>query len=67
MQLRSTVNGEPRTTQVDGAESAVEVIRDGFGLTGTKLVCGSGGMRCLHRAGRRPAPGQLSDPGHPVA
>lgn len=42
MQLRTTVNGDPRTTQVDGAESAVEVIRDGFGLTGTKLVCGSG-------------------------
>lgn len=42
MELRTTVNGEPRTTEVDGAESAVEVIRDGFGLTGTKLVCGSG-------------------------
>ncbi len=42
MQLRTSVNGEPRTAEVDGAESAVEVIRDGFGLTGTKLVCGGG-------------------------
>ncbi|WP_404390107.1 molybdopterin-dependent oxidoreductase [Humibacillus xanthopallidus] len=42
MELTTTVNGETRVVEVDGTESAVDVVRDGLGLTGTKLVCGSG-------------------------
>ena len=42
MELTTTVNGEARAVDVDGTESAVDVVRDGLGLTGTKLVCGSG-------------------------
>jgi xanthine dehydrogenase YagR molybdenum-binding subunit len=42
MELTSTVNGEAQVVEVDGTESAVELLRDGLGLTGTKLVCGSG-------------------------
>ncbi len=38
----TTVNGTAHVAEVDGHESAVEVIRDQFGLTGTKLVCGGG-------------------------
>ncbi|MFJ4777614.1 molybdopterin-dependent oxidoreductase [Streptomyces sp. NPDC088762] len=36
------VNGALRTVDVDEDPAAVEVVRDGLGLTGTKLVCGSG-------------------------
>jgi xanthine dehydrogenase YagR molybdenum-binding subunit len=42
MELTTTVNDEARVLDVDGTESAVDVVRDGLGLTGTKLVCGSG-------------------------
>lgn len=42
MELTTTVNDEARVLEVDGTESAVDVVRDGLGLTGTKLVCGSG-------------------------
>ncbi|NUO36762.1 MAG: 2Fe-2S iron-sulfur cluster binding domain-containing protein, partial [Dermatophilaceae bacterium] len=42
MELTTTVNDEPRVVEVDGTEAAVEVVRDRLGLTGTKLVCGSG-------------------------
>jgi xanthine dehydrogenase YagR molybdenum-binding subunit len=42
MELTTTVNDEARVVEVDGTESAVDVVRDGLGLTGTKLVCGSG-------------------------
>src|SRR4051812_5207153 len=42
MELTTTVNGETRVVEVDGTQSAVELVRDGLGLTGTKLVCGSG-------------------------
>ncbi len=38
----TTVNGESRTIEVDGHESAVDVIREQLGLTGTKLVCAGG-------------------------
>lgn len=37
-----TLNGQPRRFEVEIATSAVELIRDMAGLTGTKLVCGSG-------------------------
>jgi xanthine dehydrogenase YagR molybdenum-binding subunit len=36
------VNGERREVDVLAEESAVEVLRDGLGLTGAKLVCGEG-------------------------
>jgi xanthine dehydrogenase YagR molybdenum-binding subunit len=42
MELTTTVNDESRVVEVDGTEAAVEVVRDRLGLTGTKLVCGSG-------------------------
>jgi xanthine dehydrogenase YagR molybdenum-binding subunit len=42
MELTTTVNDVPRTVEVEGTESTVDVLRDGLGLTGTKLVCGSG-------------------------
>ncbi|CAN7588471.1 molybdopterin-dependent oxidoreductase [Terrabacter sp. LjRoot27] len=42
MELTTTVNDEARVLDVAGTESAVDVVRDGLGLTGTKLVCGSG-------------------------
>jgi len=42
MELTTTVNDESRVIEVDGTEAAVEVVRDQLGLTGTKLVCGSG-------------------------
>ena len=40
--ISTTVNGEARTIEVDGHESAVDVIREQLGLTGTKLVCAGG-------------------------
>jgi xanthine dehydrogenase YagR molybdenum-binding subunit len=42
MELTTTVNDEAQVLDVDGTESAVDVVRDRLGLTGTKLVCGSG-------------------------
>ncbi|MEO1061324.1 MAG: molybdopterin-dependent oxidoreductase [Actinomycetota bacterium] len=38
----STVNGTPVKIDVEGSESAVDVIRGQLGLTGTKLVCAGG-------------------------
>src|SRR5450755_1037385 len=37
-----TLNGEACEIEVRADESAVEVLRDRLGLTGTKLVCGEG-------------------------
>jgi len=37
-----TLNGKPVTTEVDGKETLVDVIRDKFRLTGTKKACGTG-------------------------
>jgi len=37
-----TVNGQPRTVQVDPAATLVEVLRDELGLTGTKIGCDRG-------------------------
>src|SRR6478736_3582795 len=42
MELTTTVNDEARVVEVEGTESAVDVVRDRLGLTGTKLVGGSG-------------------------
>ncbi|MEM9041521.1 MAG: molybdopterin-dependent oxidoreductase [Actinomycetota bacterium] len=41
-QFTTTVNGEPATLELDGHESAVDVVREQLGLTGTKLVCAGG-------------------------
>jgi xanthine dehydrogenase YagR molybdenum-binding subunit len=40
--IRMTLNGEPCEVEARADESAVEVLRDRLGLTGTKLVCGEG-------------------------
>ena len=37
-----TINGRPASLPEDGDAFLVDVIRDDLGLTGTKLVCGSG-------------------------
>ncbi|EWT01288.1 xanthine dehydrogenase [Intrasporangium oryzae NRRL B-24470] len=42
MEFTPSVNDESRVARVDGHESAAQVIRDDFGLTGTKVVCGGG-------------------------
>jgi aldehyde oxidoreductase len=38
-----TLNGQKRVASVDPGTSLLEVLRDVFGLTGTKQGCGSGG------------------------
>ncbi|MEM7326841.1 MAG: molybdopterin cofactor-binding domain-containing protein [Actinomycetota bacterium] len=40
--ITATVNGESHMIEFDGHESAVDVVRDQLGLTGTKLVCAGG-------------------------
>src|SRR4051812_33421175 len=40
--IRFRLNGAPQELEVRHEESAVEVLRDRLGLTGTKLVCGEG-------------------------
>jgi xanthine dehydrogenase YagR molybdenum-binding subunit len=40
--MHTTINGQPCDYEVHADESAVELIRDRAGLTGTKLVCGAG-------------------------
>ncbi|WP_436498910.1 molybdopterin-dependent oxidoreductase [Actinokineospora sp. HUAS TT18] len=53
--IGTKINGEARTVDLDGGESAAEVIRDRFGLTGTKLVCGGGVCgACTVRLGETP-------------
>ncbi|MET0536095.1 MAG: (2Fe-2S)-binding protein [Steroidobacter sp.] len=40
--LTLSVNGEPRTAPADPATTLVEFLRDGLGLTGTKVGCDRG-------------------------
>ncbi len=40
--ISTTVNGDVQTIEIDGHESAVDVVRQQLGLTGTKLVCAGG-------------------------
>ena len=42
MDVRLRVNGEDRTAQVHPAATLVELLREGLGLTGTKVGCGRG-------------------------
>src|SRR5262245_49384627 len=37
--IRVTVNGTPRRIEVEDRWTLVEVLRDHFGMTGTKIVC----------------------------
>ena len=34
-----TVNGEPRTANIEGRTLLVQLLRDGLGLTGTHVGC----------------------------
>lgn len=40
MQITLNVNGKPRTTEVDEDTPLLWVLRESFGLTGTKFGCG---------------------------
>jgi aerobic-type carbon monoxide dehydrogenase small subunit (CoxS/CutS family) len=40
--LTLTLNGEPRTAQIDPRTLLVEALRDAFGVTGPKVGCGTG-------------------------
>src|SRR4051812_33758499 len=40
--LRTEVNGEAQALEVDPDESALSLLRDRLGLTGTKQSCGHG-------------------------
>jgi aerobic-type carbon monoxide dehydrogenase small subunit (CoxS/CutS family) len=40
--VKIEVNGEWRELEADADGTAAELLRDGLGFTGTKLVCGSG-------------------------
>lgn len=42
MDIRLTVNGRERTVEVRSDATLVEALRDGLGLTGTKIGCGHG-------------------------
>jgi carbon-monoxide dehydrogenase small subunit len=41
-ELNMTVNGIPRTVAVDGRWLLVEALRDGLGIIGPKIGCGTG-------------------------
>jgi len=42
VRITVTVNGEPRETDLEGDESLLVVLRDHFGLAGTKSACEEG-------------------------
>ena len=42
MQIELTVNGERRSAEIEGDESLLFVLRERFGLTGTKNACEQG-------------------------
>jgi len=42
MRIRLTVNGQPRTLDVEPRTSLLDALRDGLGLTGAKLGCDRG-------------------------
>lgn len=42
MHIRLKVNGEERVVDVEPAATLVEALREGLGLTGTKIGCGHG-------------------------
>jgi aerobic-type carbon monoxide dehydrogenase small subunit (CoxS/CutS family) len=50
-----TVNGEPRTVSINPLATLLRVLRDSFGLTGTKGACGMGECgACTVLIGGRP-------------
>ena len=42
MEIRLKVNGEARVADVPSSATLVELLREGLGLTGTKVGCGRG-------------------------
>ena len=48
MAFKIKVNGVDRTADVEGDTPLLWVLRDVFGMTGTKFGCGGGTLRCLH-------------------
>jgi aerobic-type carbon monoxide dehydrogenase small subunit (CoxS/CutS family) len=42
LQLSMTINGEPRSAQIDMRMLLVDALRDAFGVTGPKIGCLSG-------------------------
>lgn len=40
--MRMTINGEPRSAEVDGRMLLVDALRDAFGVTGPKIGCLTG-------------------------
>lgn len=42
MHVRLTINGESRETDTLPSRSLLDVLREGFGLTGTRYGCGEG-------------------------
>lgn len=43
MMIETTINGRTVSVDPSGTETAIDLIRDQLGLTGTKLACGTGG------------------------
>jgi aerobic-type carbon monoxide dehydrogenase small subunit (CoxS/CutS family) len=41
-EINLTVNGQPRTTNTDEERPLLDVLREDFGLTGSKYGCGEG-------------------------
>ncbi len=46
--MNTTINQQPFEFDIWDDETAVDVIRDQVGLTGTKFVCGAGRRRSHH-------------------
>jgi len=59
--MEITVNGRPATVDAGPADTAVDLIRDDLGLTGTKLACGTGACgACTILVDGTPAAGCLT-------
>ena len=53
--VSTTVNGDAHEFLCDPRETLLDALRDRLELTGAKEGCGTGDLRCLHRASRWPA------------
>ena len=45
--MKTTINGKEFKFEANAHDTAIEIIREKAGLTGTKLSCGSG--NCLYK------------------